>query len=77
MHAFRSMLLGRTLPVDAIRRAHQAERPVDDKGLDARPHFFVVGEEQILPPLTLASGQSSVKSGLVSVTDMVPGFPPG
>ena len=48
MHALRRMLLEEALSVDAVRRAHQAERPVDDEGLDARPDLFIVVEQVLL-----------------------------
>ena len=48
VHSLGRMLLEEALPVDAIRRTHQAERPVDHETLDARPDLFIVVEQGLL-----------------------------
>ena len=48
MHALRRVLLEEALSFDAVGRAHQAERPVDDERLHARPDLFVVVQHILL-----------------------------
>ena len=52
---------------DAVRRAHQAERPVDDEGLHARPDQRVVVEQILLGDA--GSPATAACRGCVSFTD--------
>ena len=47
-HAGHGVLLEEALALDAVRRAHQRQRPVDDELLHARPHQRVVLEQLLL-----------------------------
>ncbi len=48
VHAFPCVLLEECLAVDAVRAAHQRQRPPDDEGRDARPDFGVIVGEPFL-----------------------------
>ena len=47
-HAGHRVLLEEALALDAVRRAHQRQRPVDDELPHARPHQRVVVEQILL-----------------------------
>ena len=66
VHAGRGVLLEEALAADAVGRAHQAERPVDDELLHARPDLFIV-LQQVLLATPCSSGHSSF-SGWLSLT---------
>ena len=66
------MLLEEALAVDAVRRAHQAERPVDDERLHARPDRFVVVEQILLADAGLRPQQLV---GIAQRHGRAPGLP--